>query len=348
MCGRLGVSHKIEMKVTGARVAISRSSGVVSICPLWALTACALWFTSAAAFADCQRPPTFAEAGMAPVSVESAGGATSTDRVGRMVAPISVNGQGPFRFIIDTGANRSVLSPALAERLGLVSFGVGQVHSVHGVADAPLVRVQSLYYGELALPAADLPLLQGSVLAGEQGLLGVDGMAGRRLMLDFRRRCIEIIPSLHAPRLRGWAAVRGQLRFGHLVVIPGRIDRVRINVLIDTGSDTSLANNALRRAIEASVRRQESFFSIAQTANRPVILDSAMMIPRLSLGDLNIDHVATYVGDYHVFSLWGLADQPTLMLGMDVLAQARSMAIDYGTGMVYFRLDDQQTGTRIF
>ena len=53
-------------------------------------------------------------------------GATRSDRLGRVVAPVSVNGQGPFRFIVDTGANRSVLSQGLVERLGLTPEGQGE------------------------------------------------------------------------------------------------------------------------------------------------------------------------------------------------------------------------------
>lgn len=265
-----------------------------------------------------------------------------------MVAPISVNGAGPFRFIVDTGANRSVLSARLAEQLGLATIGAGPVHSVHGITNAPFVRVQSLHYENLALPTSELPLLQGAVLAGEQGLLGVDGMQDRRLMLDFHRRCIEIIPSLRAPRLRGWTAIQGELRFRHLVVVPGRVNRVRVNVLIDTGSDTSLANSALRRAVEAAVHRDLTFFGVASTAGRPIQLDRAMILPRLTMGDLSIRNVPAFVGDYHVFALWGLADEPTLLLGMDVLEQARAMAIDYGDATVYFRLDEPiLTGSRV-
>jgi predicted aspartyl protease len=115
-------------------------------------------------------------------------GATRSDRLGRVVAPVSVNGQGPFRFIVDTGANRSVVSQALAEQLGLPLNGSGEVHSVHGVTVAPLVQVGSLEYGQLSLSTAAMPMLQGAVLAGEHGLLGVDGMRGRRLRMDFERK----------------------------------------------------------------------------------------------------------------------------------------------------------------
>src|SRR5262245_10659337 len=58
--------------------------------------------------------------------------ATSKDTAGRAVALININGQGPFRFIIDTGANRSVLSQALATRLGLEHSGEDVVHSIDG------------------------------------------------------------------------------------------------------------------------------------------------------------------------------------------------------------------------
>ncbi len=287
------------------------------------------------AAAECRSAPD-AEAYPLLVS-ETAAGPTNTDRVGRMVAPISVNGEGPFRFIIDTGANRSVLSPRLAQRLGLAPIGNGQVNSIYGVSPAPLVSVQSLHYGDLALPSGDLPILAGPVLAGEHGLLGVDGMAGRRLELDFRRNCIEIGPSRRGTRGRNWTSVRGELRFGHLVVVPGRIGSVRINILIDTGSDTSLANHALRTALGARVNTPLA--ERAATANETIPLQQALWLRDLEIGDLEIHNVVAFVGDYHVFGLWEMLDQPTLLLGMDVLTQARALAIDYGRASVHFRID---------
>jgi predicted aspartyl protease len=153
---------------------------------------CAVW--AGAANARCLEAPDLA-AYQTATPEDFALGATQSDRIGRVVAQVHVNGQGPFRFIVDTGANRSVLSQALVERLGLQATGVGEVHSVNGVTVAPLVQVNSLHYGDLALGVADMPALQGAVLAGEQGLLGVDGMRGRRLRMDFERNCIEISPA---------------------------------------------------------------------------------------------------------------------------------------------------------
>ena len=313
--------------------------GLLSHLKAIATAVAGLLFASAAA-AECLDAPDLAAYQTASPQ-DFALGATRSDRLGRVVAPVTVNGQGPFRFIVDTGANRSALSHDLAARLGLTPHGNENVHSVHGVALAPLVNVDRLQYGEVSLNAAALPMLGGNVLAGEDGLLGVDGMTGRRLRMDFERNCIEIIPSAQARRLRGdWSTTRGDMRFGHLIVVRGSIEGIRVHLLIDTGSDSSLANVALREALSARLRRRGREV-VAYTAGDNVILQNAMVIPRMVMGDLTVRNVTAFVGDYHIFQIWGLLDEPTLLIGMDVLSQARGLAIDYGRGTVHLHIDDR-------
>ena len=163
------------------------------------------------AFASCVAAPELASYQSAPE--DTAAGPTRSDRLGRVVAPIMVNGQGPFRFIVDTGANRSAIAERLVEQLGLQPTGEGPVHSVYGVSNAPLIRVDRLQYGGVSLLGDAMPMLRSDVLAGEHGLLGVDGMRDRRLRIDFERNCIEIIPSRGAPRLFHWAELRGDMHF---------------------------------------------------------------------------------------------------------------------------------------
>jgi predicted aspartyl protease len=309
----------------------------------------ALVMAAGAAAAECISAPDLAAYQSATASDFAAGPARS-DRLGRVVAPVNVNGAGPFRFIVDTGANRSVVSEALAAQLGITAFGTGDVHSVYGVSSAPLAHVRSLHYGELALGGDVMPIMRGAMLAGEQGLLGVDGMQGRRLRMDFERNCIEIVPSSTARRLRGWAALRGVSRFGNLVVVQGVINGVRVHLFLDTGSDSTLANIALRDALNARVRRDMGRveLAIAYTAGRPVVLNDAILISQMSVGSLLVRNVTAYVGDFHIFDIWGLADQPALLIGMDVLSQTRGLAIDYGRGIVYLHIHEvPQTGTRL-
>lgn len=315
----------------------------------WALAACALLLAVApAAEGVCVDAPDLASY-QDYTPADFALGPTESDRLGRVVAPVMVNGEGPFRFIVDTGANRSVVSTRLAESLALTPEGAGEVHSIHGVSTAPLVRVESLHYGDLSLTASALPILSGAVLAGEHGLLGVDGMRGRRLRMDFERNCIEIIPSQGAPPLGGWAVIRGELRFGHLVVIGGSINGVRVKLFVDTGSDTTLANTALREALNARVRnRQRVNYVIAHAAGDRVVLQQAILIPRMRLGELEVHNITAYVGDFHIFQLWELTEEPALLIGMDVLSQARGLAIDYERARVYFNVRDPlEFGTRL-
>lgn len=317
----------------------------------WSLFLAAALCLGCASIADaeCISAPDFSTFENASPT-EFAAGPTRSDRLGRVVAPVTVNGQGPFRFIVDTGANRSVLSQSLAQRLGVTASSTGEVHSMYGAASAPLAEIASLEYGRLQLGGGAMPLLQGAVLAGEHGLLGVDGMRGRRLRMDFERNCIEIIPSQHAPRLRGWEMIRGQLRFGHLVVAPGRIDGVRVNLLLDTGSDSSLANTALRDAIGAHTRRNQARIEdvVSVSAGRPIVLSDGIFIPRMEMGAIEVRSIVAYVGDFHIFDLWQLRDEPTLLIGMDVLSQARGLAIDYGRSIVYLDIRDHlRTGSRL-
>jgi predicted aspartyl protease len=314
----------------------------------------AMWITCAGqASAECLgadqlvplAAPSIPELGMVSGPIDRARG-------GRMVAPMMVNGEGPFRFIVDTGANRSAVSQALADRLGLTAVGVGDVHTVSGVISAPMTNVAGFNYGGVELAATTtVPIVQGAVLGGEEGLLGVDGMRGRRLRVDFENRCIEISPADRPlPRRRGWETIEGELRFGHLVVVEGRVRGQPINVLIDTGSDSTLANPAFRDQLRSGLRvsRERTDYARAYTAGTPIVMDSAVLVPRFSIGAVEISGITAYVADFHIFRLWGFENEPALLIGMDVLSQTNAIAIDYERATVHFRLRTPvRTGSRL-
>jgi predicted aspartyl protease len=268
----------------------------------------------------------------------SVAGATSRDAAGRAVALISINDQGPFRFIIDTGANRSVLSKALATRLGLAPSGEGVVHSIEGAEPAMLVNVESLSFGALRLSRGDTPVLDGPMLADQHGLLGVDGMAGRLLHVDFTKNCVKIYESAAQLPMQGWLSVPARMRFGTMLTVQGEIQGVKVNVLIDTGSDISLANERFRDALrDVAARTIEYHSGHAFTFGRPIVLEQSVWTPNLRLGNTYVESVNAYIGDFHIFDVWGLQNEPTLLIGMDVLARSREMAIDYERGVVHFR-----------
>ena len=66
------------------------------------------------------------------------------DLADRMTVPVTLNGAGPFPFVIDTGSNRTVISEVLAARLGLPAGGDLKVRTATGVVTSTGVTRTSL------------------------------------------------------------------------------------------------------------------------------------------------------------------------------------------------------------
>jgi hypothetical protein len=169
-------------------------------------------------------------------------------------------------------------------------------------------------------------------------LLGADALAGRRMIMDMRRRTVSLEAADRG--LRGhWLQVPAQLRFGNLVIVDAEVANVQTHVIIDTGAEHSFANLAFVRAIQGrrSLERPPTGTRIV-SAGRPVMVENILFLPKLSIGQLDIKNVTAFVGDLHVFQLWGVMDEPALVLGMDVWGALDALAIDYRRGRVHVRL----------
>ena len=69
---------------------------------------------------------------------------TAFDQAKRVTVPVAVNGRGPYAFVVDTGANSSVIAAELALAIGAADAGFAPVHGINGVQPARLVRVDRL------------------------------------------------------------------------------------------------------------------------------------------------------------------------------------------------------------
>jgi CheY-like chemotaxis protein len=93
---------------------------------------------------------------------------TTRDHIGRVVVPVMVNGRGPFRFIVDTGANRSTISPRLVRELGLKPAAEASIilDGITGTAQVSFVTIDRLQAGDLTIGSTDLPVVWAPVMAG--------------------------------------------------------------------------------------------------------------------------------------------------------------------------------------
>src|SRR5579872_5000940 len=121
---------------------------------------------------------------------------TRRDQIGRIWAPVVINGRGPFRLVLDTGASDSAITAPVAGALGLTpdtSHAV-LVRGVAGSAIAPTVHVDSLTVGDLELESVTLPII-ADALGGADGILGTGGLADKRIDIDFLHDRISIARS---------------------------------------------------------------------------------------------------------------------------------------------------------
>ena len=156
-----------------------------------------------------------------------------------LFAEVSINGQGPFRFLVDTGATQTIMGEKVATKLGLkkiatnVMFGVGG----EGKVEAPMFRADSIKVGEvtvrnIAMGTMDNPLLDLIM----DGVLGPSLLSDFVVTIDYAKSQIEL--SKKAPTtgtaIPVWC-------FSGLLMVPVDVNgKFKGNFLIDTGADSTL------------------------------------------------------------------------------------------------------------
>ena len=268
---------------------------------------------------------------------------TQPDRVGRVMVPVFVNGVGPFAFMVDTGASSSVLAPRVAKRLGLKPepTRVKMLRGITGSELVPTVGVNSITAGEISLNEIELPLVEPRVFADADGIFGTDAFARGCLKVDFAAARITILRTSCPRADTDWLSTRVQLRFGGLAVARAYIGRVRVAAIIDTGAQHSLGNPALLAALglekhaEDPATRIQVYAATSQPVFGNIIATDGIRISGIEIGNLH-----PVFGDFEVFHLWGVENEPALVVGMDVLGTTRAMMLDFRREQLYLLPSD--------
>lgn len=275
----------------------------------------------------------------------------SVDEDERMTIEVAINGQGPFRFVVDTGAGRSVLTPGVVEHLALPPGPEMIIHGIAGSIVSPTAQVAMLRAGEARLADGVLPVLPRERV-GADGLLGVDILDGRNVLMDFKKNQLQIRRSRNYSEINrrsGEAAIDAGHRFGRLTLAGTRIGGTRATAFIDSGGGVSIGNMALARAIAARRRRSSDLVRPARllTADGEVQLGEFRVVPSIEMGDLHLTNVPMAFADVHIFDVWSLKAQPAALLGVDILRLFARVELDYGDDKVLFRLGQGGVSPRV-
>jgi predicted aspartyl protease len=259
------------------------------------------------------------------------------DQIGRIIAPVYINGQGPFRLVVDTGASHTSLSPRLAAQLGLLQLNGPEVmlNGVTGAEMVPAVTLDRLQAGDLVVEGAQAPVVQTDVMGGADGILGVAGLRSERIVVDFRNDRISIARSRGSrvdPEMLRIPAVRLQ---GGLLMVIARVGGVRVRAIIDTGAERSLGNESLRAALRKRNQLEAPRFTMVYGSTAAVTNGELRGIPPVSLGAATISDMDLVFGDFHIFKSWDLEGSPAMLLGMDVLGTVQQLIIDFRRSEVY-------------
>jgi hypothetical protein len=257
---------------------------------------------------------------------------TRVDRIGRIWAPVEINGRGPFRLVLATGASHSALTPHLVERLGIQGNPADTVmlRGATGSAAVPVVPVESLEVGELLIEPRQLAVIPDA-LDDADGVLGMDELSGMRIHIDFRRDRITIMRSKNQRAAGGFQTIPVSFLAGRLLVVDATMGGIPVKAIIDTGSQTTLGNAALRAALAERRRKDmlEGKLDQVMGATLDMQVGTRLGTPALELGPILVRQSATTFADFEIFKHWNMTDEPAMLVGMDVIGLLDQLVIDY-------------------
>lgn len=256
---------------------------------------------------------------------------TREGRIGRIVIPVSINGQPNFRLMLDTGATHSVLTPNAVSKLGLdvSQADVSEVQGVTGRLRAPVVNLKQLQAGTLKLKDLRVPVIDGAVVAGLDGILGVEGLDSKVVSADFRHDRIRLADASSMPATNMYATVKFALVSHRLVVVDGMLGKIPVRAVIDTGGNQTLGNLALLQELQKAKKDSVSMDSGVIDITNATQNGKLLLVPELKIGAASVTNCAILFSDFTVFNVWNMEKRPTLLIGMDVLGQLGELTINY-------------------
>ena len=233
------------------------------------------------------------------VGLLGSGGLRYDEAAQRWVTPVSVNGGAPRDFAVDTGASLSMVSAAGVDAMGLAVAAPGGMR---------MATARSLDLAGVELAGEQMAVLAAGHEDARGQALGARTFRGRRLELDFAGGRLRFAEG--SQTVAGMTPVAARMVSG-LAVIPVVVDGVEALALVDTSGRPSTVNPALARRLAAGDAGERATVGGVTVAGR-----------RIDGVELKVESPAHY-------RALGLADQPAMTLGADLLSRFGRIAIDY-------------------
>jgi hypothetical protein len=202
-----------------------------------------------------------------------------------LAIPVNVNNI-PATFLIDTGAERSIIDSAFARRLGLrpsrvISLQRNFSSEESIIVTAEQVRIGPKAWSDVPLVTLDLSTLSRLGLASISGVLGTDLLSSMAMRLSFATRTARVIANVEG------AGTRVPLRkVQDRYFVPVMIGSSTFEMLLDSGTDMTALSSWAWRTLPSSVKTQDLVEGIQSTDGPPRSLLACA--PSLRLGRTDV------------------------------------------------------------
>jgi predicted aspartyl protease len=254
-----------------------------------------------------------------------------------MTVDVRVNGRGPYQFLVDSGADSSVVGTRIARELNLPPGAPAILNSMTGRTRVERALVDQLSLGTTSISNLQLPVLLERDMGGD-GIIGIDALVEQRLMLDFEKRVIKVEDARRpATMVRGEIVVTARRRRGQLILTQASAAGRPIKAVIDTGSEITIGNLKLRDRLIRGNR--DKFVPVEATGVTGMKIQMQLaIVEELQLGKVTLRNVPIAFADAPPFQLFGLSEEPALLLGTDLLDTFRRVSLDFRARKVRFQL----------
>jgi predicted aspartyl protease len=266
--------------------------------------------------------------------------AIGADGSKRMTVQVRVHDSAPFPFVIDTGAERTVISRQLADRLNLAKGPVRNLITVTGSGKVNTVIVPHLELSGTRVTDIEAPALDQAHI-GAPGMLGIDSLKSRRVTIDFKKNEMRVTPSRRVEDTDpDTIVVSARSKFGQLILVDARFLGERVRVIVDTGAQTSIGNMALLNRLQKRKKIGALQAVTLSGVTGHTIPAQFANVDRIQIGGADFNNIPVAFTDAEPFKRFGLANQPALLLGMDALRLFDRVSVDFANKQVRFILPD--------
>ncbi len=273
------------------------------------------------------------------------------ERYGRIVVDARVNGQGPFRFAIDTGASISVIFDELSKELALEPVP-GKTLLIHGIlasGEYPLVNVGRLEVGREAWIEPRVVSLPRDAIAGSsmEGILGLDFLRRYAVGFSTRERVVRLYPPELVSRrdYRGWTAIPLVPQYvgtsgAAIYVFEMQVNDQKIPAIFDLGAGVNALNWAAANSLGLHpVASKDDTVLSGAIESAPIVAE--LRIEEVITGRVRWRNEQFLVAELEIFDTLERADTPFAILGAELFNQ-RDFIIDFARNrlLVRFAMDE--------